>query len=743
MAIKQIDVVINTSRGEKNMRQLNRVAQQVEKTFGNINKLKINIKTDPAQAALKRLNAQIEQGKMSVNSFMDTNRPNQFARKISTIKEEMSFVRKAFDDASKATDRQRAATTLLAGNFKALRLEATAFAMASGTDPKKTIGDVSARLKEIEKFPRTILAGNEAMSMLKRMQEMTIVGSEEFLRISKAIGRQLGINANIQSQAARAAKPFTAATAFVSQEQISALGGATLVPPSRRLPAAGQTSGTFSIPSATRSQLKAIEESFKKRLATEKKITNEAKKQQTIESKKAKEAQRRLRNIGRIRKQRRQEQFLGAGFPLLFGGGAGAVGGSILGSALAPAGMGFGAQILGSALGTLLERNLQTVQAIGNAAREINLDALEESGIRVNRELSITVKLLKQQGKIEEARKKVSQEVFRQTGAVPGTTEDIAGSLNVIASQFDRFKALAATALGIISVPLQVALMGILKIVNEILFAFNMIASSAGFLLKELVKLLRFIPGMDKVFKGIEDFVDSTNKGLVNANRNLDDFLLKTKAEVDFIKRKMEIGDEAAEREKKIQDTAIQYGIDRNKNEKEYQKIVEAVDSLIAAEKQFERLQKLRDLYRSIGQTIEDGLVNAIQGAIDGTKTLGDVARSVFREIQTSLIRFGVNALLGSIFPGSSFFRANGGTVSKGKSYIVGERGAEMFVPNAGGRIVPNSDLGGSTNIVVNVDASGSNVQGDGQDSKALGLALSAAIETELIKQKRPGGLLA
>ena len=40
------------------------------------------------------------------------------------------------------------------------------------------------------------------------------------------------------------------------------------------------------------------------------------------------------------------------------------------------------------------------------------------------------------------------------------------------------------------------------------------------------------------------------------------------------------------------------------------------------------------------------------------------------------------------------FFRANGGVVSAGKSYMVGERGAEMFVPNAGGRIVPNSDLG-------------------------------------------------
>ncbi|BCV03707.1 MAG: hypothetical protein CM15mV71_510 [Caudoviricetes sp.] len=248
MAIKQIDLVINTSRGEKNVRKLQQIAKQVEKTFGNLNKLKINIKTDPAQAAIKRLNDQIQQGKVIIDNFGKGGRLNNFAGKISNIKEEMMLVRKAFEDAGRATERQRAATALLAGNFKALRLEATAFAMASGADSKLTIGSVSARLKEIEAFPRTILAGNEAMSMLKRMQEMTIVGSEEFLRISKAIGRQLGINANIQSQAARAAKPFTAATAFVTQEQISALGGATLVPPSRRLPEAGQTSSKFLTP---------------------------------------------------------------------------------------------------------------------------------------------------------------------------------------------------------------------------------------------------------------------------------------------------------------------------------------------------------------------------------------------------------------------------------------------------------------------------------------------------------------
>ena len=79
----------------------------------------------------------------------------------------------------------------------------------------------------------------------------------------------------------------------------------------------------------------------------------------------------------------------------------------------------------------------------------------------------------------------------------------------------------------------------------------------------------------------------------------------------------------------------------------------------------------------------------------------------------------------------------------KGGSYLVGERGPEMFSPGVSGMITPNHALGGSTSIVVNVDASGSNVEGDEDEGRALGIALSAAIETELIKQKRPGGLLA
>ena len=151
-------------------------------------------------------------------------------------------------------------------------------------------------------------------------------------------------------------------------------------------------------------------------------------------------------------------------------------------------------------------------------------------------------------------------------------------------------------------------------------------------------------------------------------------------------------------------------------------------------------LEKVANLYKSIASTIETGLVDAIEGAINGTKTLGDVARSVFAQIQRSLIQFGVNAFLGGIgIPGF----ANGGRPPVGKASIVGEKGPELFVPDRAGTIIPNNQLGGSTNVVVNVDASGSSIQGDEEQGRELGRLISVAVQSELLEQKRPGGILA
>ena len=73
---------------------------------------------------------------------------------------------------------------------------------------------------------------------------------------------------------------------------------------------------------------------------------------------------------------------------------------------------------------------------------------------------------------------------------------------------------------------------------------------------------------------------------------------------------------------------------------------------------------------------------------------------------------------------------------------MVGERGPELFIPGAQGNIIPNNAMGGA-NVTVNVDASGSSVEGSADQASQLGKAIGIAVQQELVKQKRPGGLLA
>lgn len=172
-----------------------------------------------------------------------------------------------------------------------------------------------------------------------------------------------------------------------------------------------------------------------------------------------------------------------------------------------------------------------------------------------------------------------------------------------------------------------------------------------------------------------------------------------------------------------------------------------------AQQEEKKRAEELKNVYQGIGDTIADGVTNALKGAVDGTKSLADAATSLLNDLANQLLQVARNMLffgnisgtltggsgiLGSLFSG---FLANGGTAMGGRSYVVGEKGPELFTPGRTGSVAPTGSFGGA-NIVVNVDASGSSVQGDSQSASQLGKAIGAAVQAELIKQKRPGGLL-
>ena len=177
----------------------------------------------------------------------------------------------------------------------------------------------------------------------------------------------------------------------------------------------------------------------------------------------------------------------------------------------------------------------------------------------------------------------------------------------------------------------------------------------------------------------------------------------------------------------------------------------------------------LKEKFMEIGQGIEQGIVSNLTNAVMGTQTLAQAAMNVLENLKRKLIEVAIQravsgignffgGVLGGIFGGGGFtnqfigrasavgFRANGGNVSAGGAFVVGEKGPELLQMGArGGNIIPNNQLVGSTTNIINVsvDASGSSVEGNESEGKQLGVALSAAIESELVKQKRPGGLLA
>ena len=161
---------------------------------------------------------------------------------------------------------------------------------------------------------------------------------------------------------------------------------------------------------------------------------------------------------------------------------------------------------------------------------------------------------------------------------------------------------------------------------------------------------------------------------------------------------------------------------------------------------QQQALEAYNKKLEEVDATFRNSVVDSIMAAVEGTKSLSDSLVGVIKQMARLILQQKLmNALKGFSF--TSFFGgffADGGRPPVGRPSIVGERGPELFVPGRSGTIVPNHELGGggSTSVVVNVDASGTNVEGDEGSSSELGALVGAAVQNELIKQQRPGGLL-
>ena len=144
----------------------------------------------------------------------------------------------------------------------------------------------------------------------------------------------------------------------------------------------------------------------------------------------------------------------------------------------------------------------------------------------------------------------------------------------------------------------------------------------------------------------------------------------------------------------------------------------------------------------TVKEVMQEGLWSTIMGSKEkGTGGLD--------QILGRLVKIGGNMLWpganGGIVRGGFKKYAQGGIARSPTMGLIGEgRYNEAVVPLPDGRSIPVT--GGGNNVTVNValDANGNakatDISGDG--ARALGYQISQAIQSELVEQQRPGGLL-
>ena len=442
---------------------------------------------------------------------------------------------------------------------------------------------------------------------------------------------------------------------------------------------------------------------------------------------------------------------IGGGFPLLFGaGGLSSILGGIAGAAggaLAPGG-GFAASIAATALAAQIEK----VRAFRKQVRNLNKDI---SSMGISSEFSRKqIKDLAKEFDItnEEAVKLAA--TFRTFGAdQAGTLLSAFGSRDV----FDSLSGLRDTE----------------SVLGKIQELSGNISEAKR---RELLQTLATKGPLEAQLELQKEIINIRRKGATDQKIKDFDFNAVFKDSRGKFKKAYDTEIERQEFRIKLQERFNEEFDDTNLTAEELLenqiKINEQMQFLAEFRAPTDELRQLLTPMRQIldaSEAIRDGFKDSFKGIIDGTMSVQDAFRNMLNRIADHFLDFaaqlaavqlqkGFLSLFSNMFnfnlggsPGNDIqntvgLAANGGPVGMRKPYIVGERGPELFVPNQSGNIIPNHDLagvGGGTNIVVNVDASGSSVEGDEQQGRELGRLISVAVQSELVQQKRPGGLLA
>ena len=483
-------------------------------------------------------------------------------------------------------------------------------------------------------------------------------------------------------------------------------------------------------------------------------------------------------------------------FPLLFGQGplaaAGGFTGGLIGDRLGGQMGGFAGGLIGTAVITSIQGFVTEVGKLGSALNDATKDitavsaALGITGTEFEKNLKTLEKLGGEEEAFEAARAKMISLVGKEGVTAmqnfgKGTTE-LANQFTIAMTQMKAGFAKFLQSTGVGKFLLE-------RMTFSNLYKQGMVSDDPE--LVEARKLKRAIEVEGSLFRPNKEqrdllakFPEITN--INQANQNIVDITKRInkreeeaaieKLMADIQKQRVKnISEEIALLEKSFGMTSDEFEIEKQIMQIKQDGEIKDENEIRNKLKHLQNLQKERQLadetaaaFERMSQTIATDISDGIKGMIRGTSTLNDVLNSVLNKLADAALNMALFGNIQGTLGGGGFFglfsgggsgsggggdggalpaspiytAANGGRIPGRRPSLVGENGPELFTPAVGGYVTPNHALGGSANVVVNVDASGSSAEGDQSNAEELGRLIGAAVQAELIKERRPGGLL-
>lgn len=165
-------------------------------------------------------------------------------------------------------------------------------------------------------------------------------------------------------------------------------------------------------------------------------------------------------------------------------------------------------------------------------------------------------------------------------------------------------------------------------------------------------------------------------------------------------------------------------------------------------------------------RSMEDSLMGVVTGTMSAAQAFRNMANSIISDLIRIYIRKQITGFIGNI--ASSAFgtvstafqygtnigsqqtsmlaaqdagmRAFGGSVNAGSAYLVGEKGAETFVPSTNGTIIPNDAMGGNTVINQTIQIQTGVAQTVRTEIQSMMPKIMEATKSAIADSKRRGG---